>query len=56
MATDGKTCLPYYLVAYPADGESPPSNVAQFCPERKPLKAVRTVARNIWIITQDITK
>lgn len=41
--TDGKTCQPYYMVAYAEDGEeSGPSNVAQFCPVRTPLKAVGT--------------
>lgn len=41
--TDGKACQPYYMVAYAEDGEeSRPSNVAQFCPVRKPLKAVGT--------------
>ena len=41
-----KACQPYYLTTYLSDGgtvvESPPSNVAMYCPEAKVIKGVGT--------------
>ena len=42
VMSDGKSCLPYNMVAYTADGDGPPSNIAMYCPKARPIKAVGT--------------
>ena len=42
-ASDGKTCLSFYMTAFSKDDETGPSNILTYCPQRKPLTGIGTI-------------
>lgn len=42
VSGDWKSCQSFYLTAFTAEIETPPSNIMTWCPPRKPLTGVAT--------------